>query len=458
VPAKTQVLTALGNPPPDDKVREKARSLPVPHIVDTKPKARMPVAAVRGETAGKPEQSKAEIGATLSKEIPVHSVSANGPGDEVTDDLITPDIQFEDQPGAASEPLVQDASQDATIDIEEDFADKTAVAVAKERLAKGWKFVLVIGAGIGVAIGAYLPKVKALSAKSWQWMTDRGQAFAAWALRAKGVLAKSKEQQAISGMVLSAKGSRFKDLVSASRKRGVAVLSAVAALVPKITPWISNNRKVVALVGGLVALLLLILVVVALTADSDESSPGIQQASVLPETGSQAKSQPAPPTVEEPTQPTAQLKSDTVSVEIQGMPSGARVMVAGAEVSLPLSLPLSADSVDISVTAKGYRPFADSVVPDRDQKIDVVMEKDEPIEKSASMENRPSEKKRVKKRRTGKRKRWARRARAVKSTSKKPRVNRGKKWKRRARRARAVKSTSKPQVNRGKLASNPFGD
>jgi hypothetical protein len=161
--------------------------------------------------------------------------------------------------------------------------------------------------------------------------------------------------------------------------------------------------------------------------------------------------------VEEPTQPTAQLKSDTVSVEIQGMPSGARVMVAGAEVSLPLSLPLSADSVDISVTAKGYRPFADSVVPDRDQKIDVVMEKDEPIEKSASMESRPSEKKSAKKRRTGKRKRWARRARAVKSTSK-PQVNRGKKRKRRARRARAVKSTSKPQVNRGKLASNPFGD
>ncbi len=429
-PAKTQVLTSRGKKPPEDKVRENARSRPMPQIVDTKPKAKAPVAAPRIETADKTEDSNTALGATVRQESPIQAVSANEAGGEVTDDLITTDIQFDGEQDGITEPTAKDVSEDSTIDIEAEFADKPLVATGKEWLAKGWKLALVIG----VAIGAYLPKVKALTSKSWRWMTDRGQAFAARAFRVKGFPPKRKEQQAISGMTLSVKGSRMKGWVFAGRKRGVAVLGAIAAFVPKVTPWVSNHRRVVAIVGGVVALLLLVIVVVSLSTGSDEPSPGARQASVMPETRSGAKPAAAQPTDEEPAiQPPVQPKPNTVSVALQGMPSGAQVMVAGAEVSLPLALPLSADSVDISVTAKGYKPFVDSVVPDRDQQIDVVMEKEEPIQESASVESRPSEKKKVaKKRRTGKRKR-------------------------RARRARADKSMSKPQVNRGKLASNPFG-
>jgi hypothetical protein len=426
-PAKTLVLTSLDRKAGKDKSREKVRSRPLPHIVDTKPEVKETDVARIVETVGKPGDGNAESRETPPKDRHVQVVSADAKRDGVTGDLVTMDIEFEDDDDATTAPEIPVDSEESTIDIEVGLSDKTVASVGKEWLSKSWKLMVVVG----VAIAAYLPKVKGLASKVRELLAGSGNPFSAVVSRMKGLRSKGKKTEATQGVALSTSMPRVKGWVSASKKRIAAVMGAIAALMPKVVTWISKNRRLAAIIGGVAAVLLLVLLVVSLSMDADAPSPGVKQASVLPETKPTSKSD---ATRSSGVESAAKPKPDKVIVEFQAMPSGARVTIDEREVSLPIELPLSADSVTFSVQAKGYKTFTGSVVPDRDRKIAISMEKEDRARKTSSVGRQgSSETKTASKRRTGKRKR-------------------------RGRRTSAKKTTSKPQAKRGKLASNPFGD
>ena len=89
-----------------------------------------------------------------------------------------------------------------------------------------------------------------------------------------------------------------------------------------------------------------------------------------------------------------------VSIDFVGMPEGSQVKVNGALTQSPLMVIKSSQPLTVTVDAKGYRTWTQSIVPDRDQEVAVQMEEDE-----SSVKKEPSKKrKKKKKRRRSKRK------------------------------------------------------
>ncbi len=62
------------------------------------------------------------------------------------------------------------------------------------------------------------------------------------------------------------------------------------------------------------------------------------------------------------------------TIELEGLPDGARVTVDGSEVEVPVVLSKSDDEVLLSVTAEGFEPFSKKLVADRDRSVEVEME------------------------------------------------------------------------------------
>lgn len=78
---------------------------------------------------------------------------------------------------------------------------------------------------------------------------------------------------------------------------------------------------------------------------------------------------PAPPSAERPTQ---------VAIELDGLVAESEVYLDGEPVRLPLVAPRSKIPVSLRVRAPGYADFEQSIVPDRDRKIQVAMQRDPP--------------------------------------------------------------------------------
>ena len=78
-----------------------------------------------------------------------------------------------------------------------------------------------------------------------------------------------------------------------------------------------------------------------------------------------------------PAQPTV---PENVTIDATGLPPDAAVTIDGKEVELPTTLKRSAKPLILKVSGKGYVPFEQALVPDRDQKIEVVMKRNDASE------------------------------------------------------------------------------
>ncbi len=66
---------------------------------------------------------------------------------------------------------------------------------------------------------------------------------------------------------------------------------------------------------------------------------------------------------------------DEVTIELIGIPKAARITVDGKKVKNPFALPGSITPVSLQITALRFKPFAQELIPDRSQTIEVTLEK-----------------------------------------------------------------------------------
>lgn len=78
------------------------------------------------------------------------------------------------------------------------------------------------------------------------------------------------------------------------------------------------------------------------------------------------------------TPPGAAPDAADVTIELTGLPDGARVSVDGETMSLPLELERSDTERVLKITASGYRDYEQRVVPSTDRRLDISMKKAKP--------------------------------------------------------------------------------
>jgi Protein kinase domain len=64
-----------------------------------------------------------------------------------------------------------------------------------------------------------------------------------------------------------------------------------------------------------------------------------------------------------------------ITIDVQGMPRRAKLTLGGSEVAFPVTVPISSEAVLLMVKARGYLKYKQEIIPDKDQVIEIDMEK-----------------------------------------------------------------------------------
>ena len=76
-----------------------------------------------------------------------------------------------------------------------------------------------------------------------------------------------------------------------------------------------------------------------------------------------------------PEKETDEAHSEMVKIWILGLPPRARVLLGGVRVTPPLIVPASTKTITLKITAPGYRPYTETVIPKKDTALTITMKK-----------------------------------------------------------------------------------